>query len=429
MRFPQENESAPDPTSPSGLVEHYFRHEYGRLVAILVRHVGLAHLEAVEDSVQASLLAALKAWTDSGVPRDPSAWLYRVARNNLSTSLRNDTTRRRLLETVPCDEECAPGSPTFRSEVHDELLRMLFVCCDDAIPPESRLVLALKTLCGFNTAEIALRLFTTEANVHKRLARGREKLRTRGMDTSTPPLDSLRARLPSVHGIIYLLFNEGYLSTHAEHSIRAELCEEAIRLGTLLGTPQVGASSSTFALVALMHFHAARLAARQDAAGGLLLLEEQDRARWDTDHLRQGSVWLERAAHGEVFTRFHAEAGIAAEHCFAPSFKETRWQEIVDLYSMLERIDPSPFHALHRAVAVAELHGPDAALLALQGVVPPTWLEGHYLWAAVLADLHLRTGNLVDADRYREQALATAPSQAVRDILTRRFARSGALGV
>ena len=257
------------------------------------------------------------------------------------------------------------------------------------------------------------------------LARARERLRQGEIETQTPPLESLRSRLPSVHAVIYLLFNEGYLSTHAEHAIRAELCEEAIRLGTLLATHPVGAAPPTFALLALMHVHAARLASRQDATGGLLLLEEQDRSRWDAEHLREGASWLSRAGQGDELTRFHAEAGIAAEHCFAPSFADTRWDEIAELYAMLERIDPSPIHTLNRAVAVAQGRGPQAGLAVLDGVVPPAWLDGHYLWEAVLADLHRRAGNAATAERHRGQALTAAPSTAVRQLLQRRLAKPG----
>jgi len=410
--------------SPPGLLDHYFRHEYGRLVSLLVGRVGLQHLEAVEDAVQGALLVALTAWVADGIPQSPGAWLYRVAHNHLLGVLRKDLGHRGILESAHERESGEePVSPAFEGEVHDELLRMLFVCSDERIVPESRLALALKTLCGFSTAQIAFRLFTSEESVHKRLGRARERLRQCDVDTQTPPLESLRARLPSVHTIIYLLFNEGYLSAHAEHAIRAELCEEAIRLGTLLATHPVGAAPPTFALLALMHLHAARLASRKDATGGLLLLEEQDRSRWDAEHLHQGAAWLERAAHGDTFTRFHAEAGIAAEHCFAPSFADTRWHEIAELYAMLERIDPSPIHTLNRAVAVAEAHGPEAGLAALEGMVPPAWLEGHYLVDAVLADLHHRAGNRATADKHRDQALAAAPSAAVRQLLQRRLTK------
>ena len=172
-----------------------------------------------------------------------------------------------------------------------------------------------------------------------------------------------------------------------------------------------GAVPETFALLALMHFHAARLGARLDGMGGLLLLEEQDRSLWDRERMRLGAEWLARAASGEVFSRFHAEAGIAAEHCFAPSFRQTRWNEIADLYSMLER-----------AVAVAEWQGPEAGLAVLEGLVPPAWLVGSYLWDAVLGDLHRRAGNLELSRQHRERALGSAPTEAVRELVRRRLA-------
>jgi len=412
-------------TDAPGLVEHFFRREYGRLVAVLTRKVGVRHIDLVEDAVQGALLAALTAWTAQGLPEDPAAWLYRVAYNNLIGDLRRTAGRLRILERAVdavAGSGDDPAPSYFAGEVADDMLRMLFVCCDDAIPRESRLVLALKTLCGFSAAEIALRLFTTEANVHKRLARARDRLRETPPDVQTPPLETLRSRLPSVRAVLYLLFNEGYLSAHAEQAIRRELCDEAVRLATLLAEHSVGAVPETFALLALMHLHAARLGARLDGMGGLLLLEEQDRSLWDRERMRLGAEWLERAAGGETFSRFHAEAGIAAEHCFAPSFGQTRWREIADLYAMLERIDPSPLHTMNRAVAVAEWQGPEAGLALLQAIVPPAWLAGSYLWDAVLGDLHRRAGNCGIAQGHKERALAAAPTEAVRSLLRRRLA-------
>jgi RNA polymerase sigma-70 factor (ECF subfamily) len=407
------------------LVEHFFRREYGRLMALLTRKAGVRNIDLVEDAVQSALLSALTVWTAQGLPEDPGAWLYRVAHNNLMSDLRQKAGRLRILEragnAVPHSND-PPAPSYFAGEVADDMLRMLFICCDEAIPRESRLVLALKTLCGFSTAEIALRLFTSEANVHKRLARARGKLREAPADTETSPLETLQSRLPSVHGVLYLLFNEGYLSAHAEQAIRRELCDEAIRLTTLLVEHPVGAVPETCALLALMHLHSARLGARLDATGGLLLLEEQDRSLWDRERIGLGAEWLERAARGTVFSRFHAEAGIAAEHCFAPSFGETRWKEIADLYAMLERIDPSPLHTMNRAVAVAEWQGPEAGLALLRSLATPVWLTDSYLWDAVLGDLHRRAGQAEIAQRHIERALAAAPTEAVHNLLQRRLA-------
>lgn len=399
------------------LVEHAFRHDAARLVAVLTRDAGVRHLAEVEDAVQSALEAAVTHWATRGVPDDRAGWLYRVAKNTLVSALRK---RDRL---PPLEAEEAPDTPTasFVSELRDEQLRMIFVCCDERLPADSRLVLALKTLCGFSTAEIAARLFLTEANVHKRIQRARERLRAEDFDTETPPLDALRARLPSVHSVLALLFNEGHLSTHAEHAIRVELCDEAIRLASLLAAHPVGAQPETFALLAMMHLHAARLPARRDAGGGLVLLEDQDRSTWDAEHLREGASWLQRAGQGDRLSRFHVEAAIAAHHCFAASFATTPWLEIAELYAVLEKLDPSPFHTLNRAVALAEAHGAAAGLAALRDVAPPPWLEGNWLWAAVLADLHRRAGNAVAAARHREQALSGAPSEHVRAALGRRL--------
>ena len=391
---------------------------------MLVRKVGVRHLELVEDAVQAALMTALSTWTAQGLPNDPGAWLYRVARNQLIGELRRGAGRLQVLEQAALDlagEGDGPTASYFPGEVRDDLLRMLFICCHDAIPRESQLVLALKTLCGFSTGEIALRLFTSEANVHKRLGRARDRLREASQTLETPPLEALRSRLPSVREVLYLLFNEGYLSAHAELAIQRELCEEAIRLATLLAEHPVGQVPETFALLALMHLHAARLAARLGRDGGLLLLEEQDRSLWDRDRIGVGAEWLARAASGEVLSRFHAEAGIAAEHCFAPSFAQTRWQEIAELYSILERVAPSPLHTLNRAVVIAQSQGPEAGLAVLEGLVPPSWLVGSYLWDAVLGDLHRRAGNLEVAQQHRERALASAPTKAVRELLQRRL--------
>lgn len=400
------------------LVEHFFRHESGRLVATLARRVGLEHLEHVEDAVQAALATALTAWAAHGTPRDPSAWLFQVAFRNVLATLRAQRRHGELEAAAPA--QAPPTAPTFESEVGDELLRMMFVCCAETIPPESRLVFTLKTLCGFSTGEVAARLLTSEANVHKRLQRAREALRHLPIDLDS--FEALRSRLPGVQGVLYVLFNEGHLSVSEPRGIRAELCDEAIRLTTLLAEHPCGAEPSTFALLALMHLHAARLNARSDERG-LLLREQQDRTGWDAAHLQQGALWLAKAGQGSVLRRFHVEAGIAAEHCFAPSFAETNWRAIAASYELLERIDPSVLHTANRAVAIAQVDGPAAGLALLSGLAAPPSVEGHFMWNAVLADLCSRAGDVERAGRHRARALAAAPSDAIRALLERRLVR------
>lgn len=406
------------------LGKHFFRHEYGRLVAMLSRRVGMGHLETVEDAVQLALLRAVESWSKDGLPENPSAWLFRVAHNHVLGDLRRRARRGELAERYGREDSDSTGSVPvafLAGDVRDDLLRMLFVCCDDAIPVESQLVVALKTLCGFDIREIAERLFTTEANVYKRLGRARIRLRELPLEPEDLSIEQLSSRLPAVRSILYLLFTEGYLSSHAEGAVRLELCDEARRLTQVLAEHPLSADSETFALLALMHLHRARMAARQDGAGGLLLLEEQDRLLWDQEQIQLGLSWLARSAEGEVFSRYHAEAGIAAEHCLAPSFAETRWERIVDCYRLLERLAPSAMHRLNCAIAEAEWRGPGHALVLLEGLEPPPWLLGSYLWSAVLADLHGRCGHTELAQHYRDAAIEAAPSQAVKAALQRRL--------
>lgn len=402
----------------------FFREASGRLVAALTRRFGVRHLDPIEDAVQVALAAAVETWPRAAVPDDRLAWLYRVAQNHLLGELRRSARRGALL--TRSQEGRAPSfdepSPTFLAgEVRDDLLRMLFACCDEALAVDAQLVLALKVLCGLDAREIAERLFLGEANVYKRLARARARLRDASFELAELSPAALASRLPAVRAVLYVLFTEGYLSSHPEGAVRTDLCDEAIRLTTELAHHPVSAVPETFALLALMHLQAARAPARQDDLGGLLLLDEQDRTRVRPQDVEQGLAWLARSAHGDTFTRYHAEAGIAAEHCLAPSYAETRWDRIVGCYELLDRIAPSPLHTLNRAVAVAEAEGPAAGLALLEGLAPPGWLVGSHLWAAVLADLHRRAGHDALADDHRANALALAPSASVRAVLARRL--------
>ena len=410
-------------TNPN-LVEHFFRHEYGKLVALLSRRVGVEFIEDIEDAVQSALMKAIDCWTTKGLPENPTAWLFRVANNELMGVLRQTNQRRRLLELhAAANMDALENGPEclLSNEVEDDLLRMLFVCCDEAIPTDSQLVFALKTLCGFDVREIAIRLFTSEANVYKRLGRSRKRMREQPVTLGELTVEQLASRLPAVNKILYLLFTEGYLSSHDQFAIRIELCNEALRLGEILAGHPAGQTPETFALLALMYLHSARMASRQDVSGGLLLLEEQDRTLWDHTKIQVGLQWLARSASGGTFSRYHAEAGIAAEHCLAPSFQDTCWERVVDSYLLLEQTVSSPLHTLNRAVAVAEWQGPHEALVLLEEVKPPTWLSGSYLWAAVMADLHNRCGHAKEAGRYRELAYNLAPNRAVKELLRRRL--------
>lgn len=412
-----------DPKPSPALPEHYFRHEFGRLVSALSRRFGVYRVELCEDAVQTALLRAVQSWSERGLPDDKSAWLYRVAVNEVLGALRRE---RRTGPSVDDAEEMPAETSTeelvyLENEVRDDQLRMLFVCADPRIPRESQIVFALKILCGFSTEEISRRLFSGHDAIYKRLQRARAVLRERIEALEPPGIGELAGRLPAVLEILYLLFTEGYSSAQPDKMIRHELCEEAIRLARLLDEHPVGAAPEVAALLALMYLDSARFDSRVDGTGGLLLLEEQDRSLWDRDLIHVGVSYLHRSGRGEVFTRYHAEAAIAAEHCLASTYKETRWDEIARLYQMLEGIAPSPINTLNRAIAIAEWQGPNAGLALLEALNPPTWLLGYYLWDATLGELYRRRGDRERATAHLKRALGAAPTHAERALLQRRL--------
>jgi RNA polymerase sigma factor (sigma-70 family) len=413
----------PEPESASQLPEHYFRHEFGRLVSVLSRRFGVHRVELCEDAVQTALLRAVQSWPQRGEPNDRSAWLYRVAHNEVLGALRRVKRTDASVDDAErvADEASAEEAVLLEHEVKDDQLRMLFVCANPEIPRESQIVFALKTLCGFSVEEIALRLFQNREAVYKRLQRARSTLRECVVELEPANLGELATRLPAVLEILYLLFTESYSSAQPDQLIRHELCEEAIRLALLLEEHPVGALPETAALLALMYLDAARFDSRVDGTGGLLLLEQQDRSLWDRDLIAIGISCLHRAARGDVFTRYHAEAAIAAEHCLAPTYEQTRWAEIARLYQMLDGVAPSPINTLNRSIAIAEWHGPEAALALLEAINPPAWLLGYYLWDATLGELYRRRGDRDRAVAHLTRALSAAPTHAEKALLRRRL--------
>jgi len=405
-------------------VEHLFRHEYGNLVALLVRRTDIQHIDAIEDSVQWAMTQALEFWCKGDIPSSPSAWLYRVANNHLlsefRTAQRHDSI---LVEHFPIKEDSLleHEDVLFSDEMSDSMLRMLFVACNDAIPIESQLVFTLKSLCGFNVKEIALRLFITEANVYKRYSRAKQHLKGQTLDLDNLTDNELIARLSSIHRVLYLVFTEGYLSSHTDMAIRHDLCEEAIRLARLLVENKFGDVPNSYALLALMYFHFARIKTRQDDCGTLLLLEQQNRSKWDNEKTTLAMEFLAKSANGDTISRYHLEAGIAAEHCLSPSFNQTRWDKIVASYELLEHIAPSPLHQLNRAVATAEWKGPQAGLAVLKSAEIPHWLNQSYHWYTVQADLLFRSGEIVLGQKNAKLAIEAAPTESIKQLLHKRL--------
>lgn len=413
----------PDPNHRApALVEHFFRHEYGRTVSYLVRVFGASRIELIEDCVQSSMMFALTSWAQRGLPDNPGAWLTRAAKNAIIDRIRHE----RMAETV-ADEVYATNIPTnttnqMPNEIGDDELRMLFICCDDALKPQVQLVLALKILCGFNVKEIALRLFSNEETIRKRIARGRQQFRSLSSKMENPSESAMKTRLGSVHRVIYLLFNEGYSSAKPDQFIRRELCQEAIRLGDILCKHPVS-NRESWALLALMHLHHARIDARSDVHGGILLLEEQNRSLWNKLSIYSGMHCLINSGNTGTPSRFHIEAAILLEHCNAKTYEDTNWPDIISLYEVLEQISPSPLNTLNQSIAVAEWKGPAAGLTLLESLTPPAWLARYYLWDGTLGELYRRDGQIDKARFHLTMAKDNAPTKAERQRIENRLRR------
>jgi len=405
--------------SVPGLVEHWFRHEAGRLVASLGRRLGAEHLELAEEAVQEALILALRQWPFNGVPDNPAAWLVRVAQHRALDRLRRratfDRARQDLASLVP--RITAIPEP---DELLDDQLAMIFACCYPALPEEGRVALTLKVVCGFSTAEIGRAFLSSEATIAQRLVRAKRLLRESGAAIVVPPASEIAGRIDSVLQVLYLLFNEGYAAHQGDDLVRHDLCAEALRLGWLLTDRPDTAQPKTHALVALMSFQASRLPARVDGAGELLRLADQDRTLWDRRFVFAGLRHLNRAAAGDEMTPYHIEAGIAALHAQAESDAATDWTQILSLYDRLMQIRPSPVVALNRAVAVGRVDGPESGLAELADL--DCELKNYYLLHAVRADLLRQLRRTNDAVATYRFALDCPCSEPERRFLQARLA-------
>jgi RNA polymerase sigma-70 factor (ECF subfamily) len=416
--------SQPEPIAP--LVEHFFRHEAGRLVSVLTRFFGWQYFDLVEDMVQATLLDALQSWQIRGVPDNPSAWVHRIARNKVLDALRRDRIGRRVLEEWAArrqpHEEGIDGL-FVDSEIEDSQLRMIFACCHPHLARENQLALTLKALGGFGNSEIGRALLVSEETVKKRLQRATRDLIDHQIALDPPPPDELDRRLDVVHQVLYLIFNEGYCASDGESAIRTDLCEEAARLCHLLCSQPRFSTPATLALMALMLFHAARLDARLDANGGLLLMEEQDRSKWDHRLIRRAQEFLDQSAEGTVISSFHLEAAIACHHCLAGSYAETDWPAILRLYDALLAMYRSPVYLLNRAIVVAQIEGPRAGIRALDEASQDAALRHYHLFDATLGEFYRRAGDLPRAREHLEAARQKTTSPFEQQLIDRRLAQ------
>lgn len=400
-------------------IDHLFRHEAGKMIAVLSKLLGLQHLESAQDLVQDTLLQALHTWSYNGLPENPSAWLHRVAKNKAIDFLRRDKRFRTIspqygyLLQSEYSQDDALNTFFAEEQIQDSQLRMIFACCHPSIPVESQIALALKTLCGLSTNEIAKAFLVAEETIAKRIYRAKEKIRVEKIEMELPAPKELLRRLDVVLHCLYLLFNEGYNSSHPDRLIREDLCEEAMRLAYLLMQNPATSLPRTAALLALFCFQSSRLQARLDDKGNIILLKQQDRSLWYQPLIKQGYFFLDKATEKET-TVYHLEAAIAYLHAIAPSFEETNWKAIYYLYGILQQKHSTPFIALNKAIAASYAVSREAALHELLEIKV---LDEYYLYHTAIGEVHFENGNKKEAFVSYQRAIQLTVSTAERQLL------------
>ncbi|HEU4554089.1 MAG TPA: sigma-70 family RNA polymerase sigma factor [Chitinophaga sp.] len=412
----------PGASSPQQIVDHLFRHESGKMIAVLTRIFGMHNLSLAEDVVQEAFLKAIQTWSFQQLPDNPSAWLMTVARNKALDIIRRQQHFQHLSGELAYQLQHATEDAVQQlfldTEITDSQLRMIFACCHPSLKAEDQIALTLKTVSGFGAAEIAKALLTNEAVIQKRLYRARQFIKDEDIQLEIPTGRQLPPRLETVYTVLYLLFNEGYNSLKADELIREDLCMEAMRLCLLLSEHQVGKQPATFALLSLMCLQASRFNSRIDENNSIVLLQHQDRNTWNKALIDKGYYYLRLSTFGEQLSIYHIESAIAAEHCLAASFEQTNWERMLQLYDLLLAKKPMPVVQLNRAIVLAQLgHVPTAIREVMHIPDIEKLLNTHYIYSAVLGDLYLQSGETALAQHYLAKAQTLTTSQAEQKLI------------
>lgn len=398
-------------------LEHLFRREYSKLCASLIHRFGPQYIQTIEDSVQDSLIKAMQIWGYTDIPVNPSAWLYKVATNRTLDVLKREHKKRPFNESL---EDVSIEHPFNGNidEVNDELLKMIFATCHPSLSPSEQIMLSLKLLCGFNVEEISRALVKKSGAVKKSLSRAKAKFRKTisGFEIPEDKIEQ-KQRLENVLKVLYLMFNEGYKATSGQNLIKEDICEEAVRLAYILRSHSNFNTPEVNALLALMCFNLSRFSSRQDPQMHLITLEYQDRRKWDKSYISMGVCFLSNSAEGENLSKYHLESGIASLYIIPKKYSDTDWREILRLYNLLIKSDPSLSAKLNRIVVLSKVQNPQVALLELNQLHKKHPKIESHIYFAIKADLEYKCGKNTSSKNSLNKALALTRNEIEKKFL------------
>jgi RNA polymerase sigma-70 factor (ECF subfamily) len=414
-------------TEVNQLAEHLFRHESGKMLAVITRLFGFSNYDLARDVVQDTLLAAMQHWKLHGIPDNPTGWLYATAKNKVLDRMRRDKLFTQISANIAHEIQSEQQMQQhidhlfLDHEIEDSQLRMMFACCHPSLPTEAQIALILRTLCGLSISEIAKAFLSNDETINKRLYRAKDKIKSTPIELEVPAGDELLPRLEAILKTIYLLFNEGYNSQNPGQLIKKELCEEALRLGTLLSQHRYTDLPKTSALLSLMYFQASRFDARLDEEGNIVLLAHQNRQKWNHSMIERGVDFLNKASIGQEISTYHIEAALASYHAQASSFENTNWQAILYLYRLLEQVNSSVVVQFNKAIAIGFAEGAQRgieALLKIEG------LDKNQYYQTALGDFYIQLKDTYSAKKHYEAAIQLTTSKAEWQLIWKKLESS-----